>query len=298
MKKQHGLSEEFKNNGIRSVLKRVSFYIPNHYVINKVKKSPLRYGLNQDEQRQEKIIISMTTYPKRFNNIYLCLKSLLLQSVKPDKIIIWLGSDTDPSFLTEAMKSLQEYGVEFRFDSDKNLMPHKKYFYALQEYPEDVIITVDDDVVYPENFVKSLIEYHQKFPQAVCARRVHKITFDANGRLQPYDKWVKECKSVIEPSQLLVAVGVGGVLYPPHSLDEKAFNVSDIKRLCLRTDDLWLKTMELLKDTPVVWVPCFFIHPPALTIEDSLWQGNVVGDQNDKCFSQLINEYNVSIAEK
>ena len=38
-------------------------------------------------------------------------------------------------------------GLEIIFVSDE-LACHNKYYYAFQQYSDDVIITVDDDVIY------------------------------------------------------------------------------------------------------------------------------------------------------
>ena len=108
MSREHGLMEEYKNNGLQGVVKRVAYYLPNHYVTSKVKTTQLTYGLNKIEKREKQIIISLTSYPARFENIHLCLKSLLMQTVKPDKIILWFGSDTKTNDLTQKMLELEQ----------------------------------------------------------------------------------------------------------------------------------------------------------------------------------------------
>ena len=55
-----------------------------------------------------------------------------------------------------------------------------------------------------------------------------------------------------EPSPLLQPEGVRGVLYPPHSLDERVFDEKLFMSLCPSTDDFWFKTMGLLHGTQVV----------------------------------------------
>lgn len=295
--REHGLIEEYKNNGFKGVIKRLFYYIPNHYVIWKTKKAELKYGLNTEENREKKIIVSLTSYPPRFQNIYMCLKSLLLQTVKPDKIIVWFGCDTGENDLTDGMKKLQQYGIEFRYDHQNNLKPHKKYFYAMKEYPNDIVITVDDDAVYPSDTVASLMNSYHRHPNAVSARRVHKITFAPDGNVKPYSSWIKEYRKDRKENMDLIAVGVGGVLYPPHCLDKRAFEKNEIEKLCLGADDIWLKCMEILNGTKVVWVPCFFAHPPALGITTSLWQGNVAGEQNDRYLSNVVQKYKVSWKE-
>lgn len=50
----------------------------------------------------------------------------------------------------------------------------------------------------------------------------------------------------------LLATGVGGILYPPHCMDNRLFDIEKIQQLCLYGDDIWLKAMQLLSGTPVV----------------------------------------------
>ena len=287
--------KEYKDNGVSGVLKRLFYVLPNRYVIKRTQKSLLQYGLNQDEYRDEKVIVSLTSYPDRFDKIFLCLKSLLLQDYKPDRIIVWLGSDTQQSDITKEMLSLKEFGVEYRFDNILNLRPHKKYFYAIQEFPNDIVITVDDDSVYPENTISSLMKSYQKHPSAVSARRVHLMTYDKRGNLLPYRYWKYEYRKLREESKSLLAVGVGGILYPPHTFDTRAFDIEQIQALCLGADDIWLKCMELLRGVNVVWVPSFFSHPPALTSKSSLGESNVGTGKNDRYLAQMAKAYGINL---
>ncbi len=253
-------------------------------------ETPLAYGLNTQE-RDTKIVLSLTSFPKRFATLHICLKSLLDQTVKADKIIVWLGPDVQESDITEEMRSLEQYGVEYVF-VPLDLKPHKKYYYAMQKYSDAVIITVDDDVVYEADTVETLMETHRKYPRAVCARRVHYITME-DQQILPYNEWKLECRDVKTPSFRLIPTGVGGVLYPPHLLYQDIFDIEKIQALCLNADDIWLKWMELLADVPVVWTPCLMTLPPMIASaqEVALFKSNVNQNLNDECISRLLNAY-------
>ncbi|MGN0470459.1 MAG: glycosyltransferase [Acutalibacteraceae bacterium] len=285
------LMQEYKNSGLGGVIRRISRYIPSHIIIHSNKKAKLEYGLNKDLSRTDRVVVSLTSFQPRFKNIHLCLKSLLLQSYKPDRIVVWFGNDVTEDMLTQEMRELEQYGVEYRFDNKENLMPHKKYYYAMQEEPEAIIITVDDDAVYAKNTIESLMNSHNKFPDAVCARRVHKIKRNDDGKIASYSFWEKEYRGEKRPSFDLIAVGVGGVLYPPHCLYKEAFDKDKIKKLCLRADDIWLKYMEMLNGTKVVWARCFLPHPPSLEGIDSLNEENVLNGKNDECLKKLEETY-------
>lgn len=286
-------SNEFRENGFVGVIKRLFYVLPNRHEIKRVKRAKPQYGLNTDKSRDTKVIVSLTSYPERFDNIYLCLKSLLIQDYKPDRIIVWFGSDTQKTDLTSEMLSLTEYGIEYRFDEKLNLRPHKKYIYAMQEFPDDIVITVDDDSVYPKSTILSLVNSYREHPEAVSARRVHFITYDYKGKLLPYHKWKFEYRKLKTESNDLLAVGVGGILYPPHTFDREAFNIERIQSLCLGADDIWLKCMELKRGKKVIWVPCFFAHPPALTSKSSLGQSNVGFGKNDDYLAAMVDAYGI-----
>ncbi len=254
-----------------------------------VLKADFRYGLETGSREGEYIVVSMASYAARYPTIVPALKSLLLQTRKPHKIIVWLDEDTEENQPTSQMKKLEEYGVEFRFTAD-DLRPHKKYFYAMREFPEACVITVDDDLVYSEDMIASLMKYHKKYPDAVCARRVHQMAFDEENHLKPYQEWEYEYRVEGEPSHMLFATGGGGTLYPPGCLPEDAFDIRNIKRFCQNADDIWLKVMELLAHKKVVWVKNKYVMPLEIAHSQGLAlnTGNVLEGHNDMYLERLM----------
>ena len=99
----------------------------------------------------------------------------------------------------------------------------------------------------------------------------------------------------------LVAIGVGGVLYPPHIFDSSIqyFNVTDIKEICLNADDIWLKYLEAIQGTPVVWVPNKQCHP--ITIfdnqikESALFKTNLKENQNDQYIQACAAHFKINL---
>lgn len=256
-----------------------------------VKKSKITCAINRSDQRKQKIIASITSYPDRFDVLPTTVKSIMLQSLKPDKIILWLGNDTNQSDLPMQLLDLENMGLEIRF-VDENLMPHKKYLYAMREYKDDIIITFDDDVVYSPFTISSLIRCHYKNPNCVCARRVHKILI-RDGKILPYSEWEFNCTSIRQPSFQLFATGIGAVLYPPRCIDERGLDSNSIKNECLKADDVWLKVMETLANTKVVWAKNFLIVPPDVKANQliGLAADNVNGNQNDMYINNLEKNY-------
>lgn len=241
------IKEKLKKYKIYSAIRMLKRYNREVFYVSHY---PVTDGLNKIKNRDKKIIISLTSYQPRFSTLPLCLRSLLWQKVKPDKIIVWLACS--PNEITPEMKQYEKYGIEYRFVNE-DLKPHKKYYYALQEYTNDIVITVDDDIIYPRDLVSSLMKTHYKHPNSVCGRRVQRLLFDDNNNVLPYNAWDWNYKKWTKPSYRLLATGCSGILYPPNCLLCEAFNQEMIKKECLYDDDIWLYFMEILNGTNIVW---------------------------------------------
>lgn len=240
------------------------------------------------------VIVSITTFPKRFTYLKYTLISILRQTVRPEKIIINLVQSECPNGFDDVPSDIimmTELGVEFQF-RDECLKPHGKYYYVMQNYPDKLIVTMDDDVFYRKDAIEKLLNMHQKFPSAVCGRMVRKIKI-INGVVQPYITWSLYNNGPTEITYM--AMGVGGVLYPACLFEESnLFNLDAIKKLCLNADDLWLKANELLLNIPVVTNK---FESPDVTLESSksnaLSSDNILGDANDIQWKALSNQYNL-----
>jgi glycosyltransferase involved in cell wall biosynthesis len=225
------------------------------------KKSKPKYGLNKDAKRIPRVIVSLTSYPARLPYLHVCIRSLLNQTYKPDKVILYLGEDTKKEDVPSQLWELCPFGLEIVF-CPGNLRTHIKYIYAMQQYPEDIIITVDDDVIYNRKLISSLVQSYTKHPNAVSARVVNKIISD-EGKCLPYGCWRRQYAFVWrkkrKPSWQLMAIGVGGVLHPPASkclIAAEVFDIDLITNVCdCLNDDIWLKIHQLRAGTPVALVP-------------------------------------------
>lgn len=122
----------------------------------------------------------------------------------------------------------------------------------MQQYPEDIIITADDDMEYQPDLIETLYRCYRAFPYAVCCMRAHGIRFGADNSIAPYSQWERDSTRVYIPSMSLMATGVGGVLYPPHCMADELFNREQLMSLCTSADDLWLKVMQAMSLTPTV----------------------------------------------
>lgn len=243
----------------------------------------------------DNFIVSIASYSKRINTLHICLESLYKQTVMPQKIILYLDNTVSPDNIPREVLSYVDKGMEIVFVSD-DIKSHNKYYYTFKNYPNTIVITVDDDVIYEKNTFYNLLQIHNKYPDAVCANRVTYMRFFPDKTLMPYTNWYSEYSELRCPSKKLVAVGVGGILYPPHIFTREIFDKSCIINLALTADDLWLKIMELQNNIPVVWTGKLPQHPPRIpnTMEVSLWR-NINKYMNDEYIKKLIAYYNIDI---
>lgn len=251
---------------------------------------------NKPDNNRIQVIVSLTSYPGRINIVWQSIESILRQSYKPSKVILWLATDQIPNtdHLPTSLKKLMKRGLLIEFRDD--IRPHKKYYYAMKEYPDSIIITIDDDVIYPSDMIKNFVDFHQLYPHSILCNGARLIKSDKNG-FAKYKEWENWHAIKIEsiPRYDLLPLGVMGVFYPPKSLNEFVFDVDSIRRLCLNADDLWLKAMALKQKTTCVLTNSY----PRPFVEilssqtSSLMATNVRQSQNDQQIAAINNELNI-----
>lgn len=247
-----------------------------------------RRGVAPQPDTDREIVISLTTYGRRLRTVHLAIASLMRQSRKADHIVLWLDEKLADSTLPAPLRLLEKKGLEVRFCRD--VRSFTKLIPALTAFPEAVIITVDDDQIYDFDLIDRLVCGWLAAPKAVhCARMKHIAVKD--GRILPYKKW--KMTSSLETSPLNLALGVGGVLYPPHCFDDEIKDSDLFLRLCPSADDLWFKAQELKAGVDVRRVATLsndgedYINLPYIAFNDGLAGTNVTGGGNDKCMENL-----------
>lgn len=241
-----------------------------------------RYALKNSNKSTGRIIVSLTTFPLRISKVWLVVESILRQSHQPDKIILWLSKEQFATLemLPSRLLKMQDRGLEVRL-CEGDLRSHKKYFYSFKEYANDIIVTVDDDVIYNSKIISELYNTYLLHPNAVCCNLAVDILVEDKIVL-PYIEW-KYTKSILTPSYSLLPIGVGGVLYPPKLLCKDVLNVELFKENCFLADDIWLNVMCRMNNTPVVktklnsfFLPVFYVNNVALnSINDTLGRNDI-----------------------
>lgn len=251
-------------------------------------------GINTREKRDKKYIVSLTSFPARIEDVWIAIETILRQTFKPDAIILWLSEDQFMGeALPESLTRLEKRGLTIRFVPG-DIRSHKKYKYALEEFPNDYIITLDDDLYYGEDLLKNLVELKKDFPNCVPTNRAHKLKFEGNSIL-PYGKWLHNAFDQ-KPSHKLVQTGGYGTLYTTDDLHEDFNDERCFLKLAPHADDLWLKIMVLLKGKKIVTNNKYNKDPIVIkgTQFNKLVTENVLNGGNDTQFKNLMEYYNLT----
>jgi hypothetical protein len=295
----YSLPHDSKFGIMSKIVNRVLARLFKRYLDRTVPKSFLKkpfrdLGINTTEKREKKYIVSLTSFPARIDDVWICVETILRQSFKPDAIILWLSQDQFKEVtLPKSLTNLIERGLTIRFVSG-DIKSHKKYKYALEEFPYDYVITFDDDLYYNEHLLENLVNLKKEFPNCVPTNRAHKLIFEDNSIL-PYRKWFHNAYDN-QPSHNLVQTGGYGALYTSEDMYKDFNNENIFLKLAPHADDLWLKIMVLIQGKKVVTNSKYNKDP--LVIKGSqfnkLVNENVLNGGNDTQLKNLMEHYNLT----
>lgn len=237
------------------------------------------------------VIISLTAVSYRFHSLHLVLASLLNQSVKPLAIHLWLDKESMKK-LPRKVLNFEKYGVEFHEVED--LRSYKKLIFALQTFPDHSVITVDDDVIYPNHWLQHLLAENKEYPHEILSYRCKKLALRDAGNLDKYSTFpVVELSSDTLSCLSYLAIGYAGILYPKDSLSPEVQNKDYFMTHCATADDVWFKAMALLQKTPCRKINAQIgkeVNPP-FTQGKRLTKTNVHQNLNDVQLQRVFEDY-------
>lgn len=235
----------------------------------------------------------MTTYPARFKSALAAIESIQNQTIRPSALVIniseedWSAAEKD--FNRQAKFKFKGWVI---IKPCLNLKPANKIIHTAREYGDKVIITFDDDILYPKNRVEELFNKHLEYPNNPIAYRTRKIGFTGNS-VDPYGSW-KLSYQQEGPSKLNFPTSVSGSLYPPYFFPEDFFNTEKYRILSHDNDDIWTYFHVLLKGSAFVRGGEEIV-PPGVpgSQESALWKKNVSRGGNDAIIARLEKEYGI-----
>jgi len=245
----------------------------------------------------ERIVVSMTSFPAAISYAAQAIDSLLQGSVLPDKLVLYLTfSQFGEAGIPQELRALAERDPIFEIRNyDRDIRSYRKLIPALADFPDAVIVTVDDDVAYHRHMLRDLLSLHAQLPNAVLAHRAKRIRLGKPYRRWSKYRWYSFLFRRIHRSFATLQTGVGGVLYPPHALKSDMLNVDLFTAIAPTTDDIWFWAAAVANGIPVVPVPFGRNKPRGLDkpSELSLKKTNFKGqtDRNAAALKAILERY-------
>ncbi|MFV0521984.1 MAG: hypothetical protein ACK5MI_06105 [Mangrovibacterium sp.] len=207
--------------------------------------------------QQNKVIVSLTSFPAAIVYVAKAIRSIMEGSQLPDKVVLYLtfaqfGKEGIPQELQSMTK---EFSILEIKNYDQDIRSYRKLVPALEDFPDAIIVTIDDDVWYKKNMLRDLLRLHKEHPHAILTHRAKRIKLNA-----PYRKWTKYrwysfVAKRIQPKFTNIQTGVGGVLYPPHSLKKEMIDPKLFTEIAPTTDDIWFWAAAVASGTKIMPVP-------------------------------------------
>lgn len=212
------------------------YFIPIWFNLfpGKVKKNHVCKGL----------IVCLTSFPQRINTVWLVVECLLRQEIAPEHIVLYLSESQFPSkrYLPDKLLEQERRGLlDIRLEPD-DYRSHKKYWYAINDFPNANIVTVDDDIIYGSKMLQSLIEASKQCPHTIPCRFASRIKWNKDGTILPHSKWYGSVDKLEKGTQVFFGSG-GGTLFPVNSLADANQPIEDIRNCCPMADDIWLNAI-------------------------------------------------------
>lgn len=265
-----------------------------YYKIFKSRKQ----GISLENKRKRKLIVSMTSIPIRIDKVWLTVESLLRQTYKPDKIVLWLAEEEFPrKEIPVRLAEQQKRGLEIRYCG--NLRSYKKFYYTAKEYPDDYIVTVDDDIIYAEDMLETLVKAYRKNPGCIICNRSHYIK-RYNVRLRTYNNWLKyENRQFIEekPSFYNFFTSGGGTLFPMFMMNRKVLDKDVFMHLAPYADDVWLNFCAWKSDIKTLNTKGILGYIIAIesSADKGLSQINLLYHRNDEQIERVLKYLEIDI---
>ena len=191
------------------------------------------------------ILISCTTTQERVDKLFYTIESLKYQNKKPDKIIVNLskepylkdsGIEKIPVWLSENAKVVVNFV--------KNTGPYRKLLPVFDmANDDDMIITIDDDVIYHEEWLNKLVTAGEKKRNAIVCGKARVMKKNFFGKWQSYSRWNQ--LETMEEGHNILPIGCAGILYRKNLIDKEFINNKKFLLLAPTCDDLWFRMASI-----------------------------------------------------
>jgi len=246
------------------------------------------------------VVVSLTTTPARIDNLLPTINSLLTQTMKPKHIVLnvprW-------SKRLDAVYTVPRYLYEIPgviINRCDDFGPATKLLGALHLYEktETLLITVDDEYMYPPSLVETLVRAHNLNPRAAYGFAGQVIDADHSTPhgfdVRSADMWDPKKNASVD-----ILEGFLGAIYGVGFFSDSIYEIPDD---CQTTDDVWFSAHLAAKLIPRIKLSMPFNRPSDSETgndrKSNSRSNNVNREQsNIKCAANLLPEFQLGWAK-
>ena len=284
------------------IAKRAWDYFLKEQILTEAKRMELQSlvvnctkpGVTNDKIAKEEVVVSLTTHGYRIYEASLAIESIMQGTVLPNRIVLWLDEQTQNQPLPQGLKKQQARGLEIRYTRD--IKAYTKLLPAVKAFPDAAIVTIDDDIFYPEDTLELLLRGHAEHPESICAHYVKQITkkgkvFTSIPKLPPVNH--------VDASKKYFFEGFAGTLYPPHCFSNELFNEEVFMKTTPYADDVWYNVLALKENISIFCPDYHYKYFPYRDNENGYdislkqYNNNPKDCKNDKQFTATLKHFNL-----
>jgi hypothetical protein len=215
------------------------------------------------------IVVSLTTTPYRIDTIKPVLDGIARQSIKPTRVYVnvpWRFKRDDTEYVIPAW--LKAY-PNIIINRTKDYGPATKLIATLEKEhdPKTIIITMDDDQVYPRYAVRDLVKQYlfddYSENAAITGWGLNFIFFQDN------DMYYRPVTLGNENS--LIVIGTSVVAYKREFFKDDIFLLTDnLPKSCFLSDDLMISAYLLVNKINIIKASGIFYNPALIQLRKTL----------------------------
>jgi hypothetical protein len=215
------------------------------------------------------VLIGLTSIRGREGALVRSLASLLAQRLppggRPVELHLFLSREPyllDPGYpdipvvLQRLLRRSRGASLPLQLHWVANSGPYRKLLPLLerltpeQQALDPILITADDDTLYPSDWLCRLVAAQEQFG-CVVGFRGRRLVLE-EGLPAPYRSWITDDRDLLKPSLRTVPTGKDGICYRLSQLDHRVCDLQTALGIAGHADDLWFKAHSLLTGTPAV----------------------------------------------
>jgi hypothetical protein len=232
-------------------------------------------------------VVSLTTFGARTATVHRSIESIGRGSLRPARLVLVLAAKDAERGIPAGLRRLQRRGLEITI-VEKDIASYKKFYPLVSsDSPPATLVTADDDVCYPPDWLADLAAAAAADPQHVYCHRAWWMGLDKEA-FTPYRTWLWAPAGVA--SHRVQLTGAGGVLYPPSAVQALRAAGDGFTTTAPRADDLWIAHVLLRAGIRTVRLEGRFGMELPTTLaggRQRLTDENVAGGGNDRVLASL-----------